>query len=623
MAEESSEASTTELCCSCNDLVLDPIGDLGHREIPFANFKQTAQAGCSTCDMLLRGILTQEQEIQDVKKVVLWSFGKTEPLNVNLWTEGGLKQEFEFYWAPECEDQKKSFVDHSPKASPAWPVIGRARHISPDSSTENCFKQAQDWLFNCCFKHNCCGGYEHLPLPTRVLELLSDEYATLCEPKSYEKDHYAALSHCWGYLWIDSLCIIQDSEEDWQVEAGKMSAVYRNATFTIAAHGSGDSNGGCFVSGASRQHRYSTIRGTNKDGVESDVHIRLSGFREPNRDEGLAHIARGNKDKPLPSRLSTRGWVFQERLLSQRTLHYTGSELVFECRAGLQCECKVGMDTSVHATNFKRQFIEEAADTKTGFRSPNLLPRWLELVEHYTKLQLTKQSDRLPALSGLAGTNWEEIYWESKTDTPAYIFGLWKKTFHRDLHWRSAVEWSSGTASTHSRHEEGYAPSWSWASVTGPIEYEQQVKGNDLEQNRFFKILEIIVEPSTKNKFGPGSGSFVAVCVMVPSKVILVDHRGEPAYIIAGTKALEGGTACPYDTFHPDITDGHPEVSDRQDCFFMITSTIGENPHRHTPMGLVLVKCDDSYKRVGYLRSTKYTTNEWQEGSELMTVRVV
>jgi hypothetical protein len=102
MAEASSETSTTEVCCSCSDLVLDYVSDtLGHREIPFANLKQTAQAGCSTCGMLLRGILTREQEIQEIEKVVLWSFGKTEPLNVNLWTEGVLKQELEFYWARE------------------------------------------------------------------------------------------------------------------------------------------------------------------------------------------------------------------------------------------------------------------------------------------------------------------------------------------------------------------------------------------------------------------------------------------------------------------------------------------------------------------------------------------
>lgn len=108
MAEELSEGPITELCCSCSGLVLDPISDWGHRKIPFANLKQTAQAGCSTCDMFLRGILTREQDIQDIKKAVLWSFGKTKPLNVNLWTEGGLKQELEFYWAREQSKMESS-----------------------------------------------------------------------------------------------------------------------------------------------------------------------------------------------------------------------------------------------------------------------------------------------------------------------------------------------------------------------------------------------------------------------------------------------------------------------------------------------------------------------------------
>lgn len=183
-------------------------------------------------------------------------------------------------------------------------------------------------------------------------------------PKTFRDAIKIAKSLYVRYLWIDSLCIIQDSEEDWAAEAEKMGGVYRKATFTIAAHGSADSSGGCFVAGASRQNGFSTIQGMNKEGVKSDIHIRLSGFREPSRDEGLAHIAKGNKTKLLPSRLSTRGWVFQERLLSQRTLHYTGSELVFECRAGLQCECRVGLDTSEHATNFKRKFMEETADAK-------------------------------------------------------------------------------------------------------------------------------------------------------------------------------------------------------------------------------------------------------------------
>src|SRR5207249_3310082 len=96
------------------------------------------------------------------------------------------------------------------------------------------------------------------------------------------------------YLWIDSLCIIQDSEEDWQKEAAKMYNVYIHATFTIAAHGSADSNGGCFVAGDTRQHEYSTIQGTGPDGVKCDVHVRLKGFRQPHH-EGLAHVVEEGK----------------------------------------------------------------------------------------------------------------------------------------------------------------------------------------------------------------------------------------------------------------------------------------------------------------------------------------
>jgi hypothetical protein len=94
-------AEGTTLCSSCSNLVLDYIGDMGHREVSFADLKKTAQAGCSTCDMLLRGILTREQDLQDIERVVLWSFGKNDPLNVNLWTEIGLKTELEFYWTRE------------------------------------------------------------------------------------------------------------------------------------------------------------------------------------------------------------------------------------------------------------------------------------------------------------------------------------------------------------------------------------------------------------------------------------------------------------------------------------------------------------------------------------------
>lgn len=108
MMTNRSEHPATELCPTCNDVFLDPIGDLGHREVPFLNLTKTAKSGCGSCGMLLGGILTRENDIQDIKKVVLWSFGKSDPLNVNLWTADGLKQELEFYWAREISEIRTS-----------------------------------------------------------------------------------------------------------------------------------------------------------------------------------------------------------------------------------------------------------------------------------------------------------------------------------------------------------------------------------------------------------------------------------------------------------------------------------------------------------------------------------
>lgn len=50
------------------------------------------------------------------------------------------------------------------------------------------------------------------------------------------------------YMWIDSLCIIQDSDTDWQIESSKMADIYRHGYITIAAVASPDSKGGCFPS---------------------------------------------------------------------------------------------------------------------------------------------------------------------------------------------------------------------------------------------------------------------------------------------------------------------------------------------------------------------------------------
>jgi hypothetical protein len=157
-------------------------------------------------------------------------------------------------------------------------------------------------------------------LPTRVIDIGSKGGNIKLYETTGEKGDYAALSHCWGqsanpvittsknlpermasikfndlpktfqdavtitrhlevpYLWIDSLCIIQDSAEDWAKEAMKMSSVYTDALVTIAADGSEDSKGGCFI-GKDRLHTLAHLDCAGPEGERSKVKVRYQGIR--------------------------------------------------------------------------------------------------------------------------------------------------------------------------------------------------------------------------------------------------------------------------------------------------------------------------------------------------------
>jgi len=122
------------------------------------------------------------------------------------------------------------------------------------------------------------------------------------------------------YLWIDALCIIQDSPIDWAQESAKMGYIYDSSLLTIAATASNDSFGGCFNNSGATQDQLDggtlvEVTQTLPDGRQSDLL-----FWSPRFDP------RKPLSEPTPlkeSLLSERGWVFQERILSPRTVHFT------------------------------------------------------------------------------------------------------------------------------------------------------------------------------------------------------------------------------------------------------------------------------------------------------------
>lgn len=249
-----------------------------------------------------------------------------------------------------------------------------------------------------------------------------------------------------SYLWIDSLCIIQDDLPDWEAESTAMCDVYRGSTINIAASASVDCKGGLF-------------RQRNPLSVTPCV-IRMSGYRYALTCENTATtpVAR----EPL----SGRAWAVQERFLAPRTVHFTTKSVYFECHSRFVSD----IDPLDHYGAKEPHHNEEnnwAADGwlvgSGGELSEELLfVRWKKVVQIYTKAQLTHESDKLIAIAGLA--QFFQGLWPSPNMT--YLAGLWSLDLGYWLLWRPTFP-SSGSQ----RPKNACAPSWSWASVKGPIKW--------------------------------------------------------------------------------------------------------------------------------------------------------
>ncbi len=117
------------------------------------------------------------------------------------------------------------------------------------------------------------------------------------------------------YIWIDALCIMQDSRADWHLESTKMGDIYANSYCNIAAT-SADPDKGCFTS-----------RSTS---VVEPLFI----SNPTSNDPALTHVI-GYDDfwsnSLLDTILHTRGWVLQERLMPPRTVHFTYDQILWEC----------------------------------------------------------------------------------------------------------------------------------------------------------------------------------------------------------------------------------------------------------------------------------------------------
>lgn len=371
-------------------------------------------------------------------------------------------------------------------------------------------RMVRQWLDECRTQHRCCTGNDLgkgslQSLPDRLIEISpideeGSQNVRLVETRKLRNKHvsYVCLSYCWGntenpgtmtsniaqylqnitldqlpetirdavllcsklefcYIWIDSLCIIQDDKDDWKNQAAQMSHIYSNATLTIATpiclHSS--------ESFISKREEGNPLLALDIPGaslpVMDDSGKRyvlwlwaFSSFASPPGFLISKLSEWGDWDLGRRRDISTwigRAWTFQEWVLSPRVLNISQFTL-WDCLGGYANELNPRSMAKV-----RRQRDPEAL----GWGQFT----WNSILTEYTSRGITNLSDKLPALAGLA-----KRYALSGMYRRHYLAGLWAE------HLPFALLWTlRDNLTTDKRNIE--SPSWSWASVNEQVIFRE------------------------------------------------------------------------------------------------------------------------------------------------------
>ncbi|KAK8000982.1 HET-domain-containing protein [Apiospora marii] len=369
----------------------------------------------------------------------------------------------------------------SPDSRPPVPVQLGFPQLFP-GNCEMIFQIARLWLQDCDTKHGRCRGNQSTAVPTRLIDVgfQSTPVLRLMETSEslLQDQKYVALSHPWGekslhppfcswrtdihgdghdvesfkraipfekmpatfqhavmvtralgvrYIWIDSICIIQGKDGDFNEEASRMEDVFSGAYCVLAASRAAGMHDG-FLGERRRRRDFVTF---SRSAAEKPFYV-----CEPIDDFS---------QDVLESPLNKRGWVLQERALARRTVYFTETQMYFECGEGIRCETLARMQK---------------------------LRIFQDLYKQYSRLQFTRLEDRAVAILGLEN-RLRKAY---RTDGGFGIFddGLDGGLFHRSLLWRRGVEQDDKPnmqAIVFPVERRTAVPKWSWMAYAGPIDY--------------------------------------------------------------------------------------------------------------------------------------------------------
>lgn len=449
------------------------------------------------------------------------------------------------------------------------------RHKLQGTESAVALRLFAEWLQSCQDRHELCQSLHQAKpdwRPTRLLKIFSNgrEVSLVKSSELPEGTPYVSLSHCWGlvepdrlilknankvelesgisitrltrtfqdalsvvhqlgfaYIWIDSLCIVQDSLLDWQTESTMMGKVYQHSIFNIFAMAAEDDN--------------QSFLNARDPRTQLGFRLNLQTIGEEYEGDGLATTEDGllfqhdmlfrweTTLRPIDSRtgarLYTRAWVYQEDFLAFRTLTFAKDLVWWSCPSTIASERSLD-DAGIferYKIHNQRSDYEWQSDENFkihGDYSSKLHEEFYNLVNDYATTDLTKAQDRLIAFSAIAAEM-------SRVTDCRYLAGLWEKNLVHQL------VWSVRKFAKTPLMQDYVAPSWSWASVNVPINVASTVWSKK-DKISLADVIDADVEPVVEGfPYGQLRGGYLRLSgQLIP--VISQD-------IAAGTIVLSNG----------------------------------------------------------------------------------
>ncbi|KAI3336430.1 HET-domain-containing protein [Xylariaceae sp. AK1471] len=512
-------------------------------------------------------------------------------------------------------DNHLRFKTYAWSGNPAASYISSVAYDS-DLHSDAAYSKIRSWITSCETHHpSCPSAASHLP--TRVLDLSMQDKANPNTVKLRitrgERGRYATLSYCWGndrqyktilsslngntnhdvcggvavpslpltiqdaitvarqiglqYLWVDSLCIIQDSVDDMNIELGKMAQIYSDSHVAIVAASASSSDEGFLAR--------KVPRGLEEESVPYQFTLPIASPDGRVDVIGAEYCFWDSKISPEP--LDRRGWAFQEHILSRRVLIYGTSTLTWRCEQGpqpwnswLRPQQKV-MPRILLPGHGRRDLYKEL---------------WKNLVAMYARRTSTFSEDKLPAIAALADQVLH-LSIEGGGDPGKYLAGIWEHDLLEQLIWFADLEVSRDVRKCIPYR----APSWSWASVECPIIYPilQRTSSpgcSETDETMKLQVIDCSVSPrSILLPLGKATGGRLRVLGdLVGGVDVPMPERWQPGTFAGGTADVVLKLDC-------YAMEDKAAISKAQSCWWLRI--------QHT-YGLILELVDgDIYRRIG------------------------